>query len=148
MSLIVALAFISIGLWLQYWAWRQKKTMHRSQRWPRATGKVLVSEIREARPNQDEYTTLHFIYSFVVKAQTYTGEKLNHFALEQNMSLEEMQAFIQKYPIQAPIQITYNPEDPADCVLLPNEAQGSKERQALALILLTLGVLMLCLTWS
>lgn len=139
---LVAPVLLCTLLVLPYVIYRQISHGFKSTAWPKATGKILVSEVRETHyerrrhpasgPAEDDRRGLsptyrpYVRYEYWVKGHRYEGENLAY--IDDGSGKEWATGKIEKYPSQKKIIVRYHPLRPETSVL---EA-GAPERGILS----------------
>ena len=91
---------------------RQLTRAYASPEWPRAPGRVIVSDV--SRDDDGSYS-LHVWYSYDVGAHRYRGTRVSFG--RHRAGLEQMTRTAARYPEGALVQPYYDPGDPAVSVL-------------------------------
>ena len=118
---IVALVLARMGVVLE----QQART---ARQWPRAEGRIGASEVEEIRlrPSTDQMTSRWrkgyrslVTYAFTVNGQRYVGERISFGARWEATLPSLVSGLADRYRQGNTVEVYYNPENPADCVLEP-----------------------------
>jgi len=123
-----------IGLWILVSTWKAYLTNQQSLRWPTAAGVITISQEAQRAGNvsdqmrhetqrassEQEYATdtiAQIAYTYTVQGKEYTGWTLGSF-----VAMNVTQALLEKYPKGKAVQVSYNPDNPQQCVVEPTGA--------------------------
>ena len=135
-SQIMSFGVALLGCFLAWHGIRLHRLASASASWPAATGTILACRIRR---DYDEDTGKHWIllleYEYLVGGERFTSGRVRFG--EDNPRMTEMESLRvgDRYPLQSPVTVFYNPANPAQAVL-----EAGETRNALALA--AVGVLM------
>lgn len=96
--------------------WEVRKAAH----WSSASGRIVRSEpgfklvARERGTMPSNMRVANITYEFKVGARTYRGTR---FTLAERVPEEEVAAILERYPVNAAVEVFYDPADPQSCVL-------------------------------
>jgi hypothetical protein len=138
-----------IGLVLLLNSTRSKKKAGASQQWPGVPGSIVVSEVRQSSSTDDDGHTSysyypHVEYSYAVLGQQYSGKQVSFGGVVGTGNPKNAQVMIAKYPLNSPITVYYNPQNPAEAVLERAAGAGAKTSKTIGIILLVLSALIAC----
>ncbi len=114
-SLILGLAIVG-GLLATVWGWKLMARGRATRNWPTVEGVIEVSQVDE-----DEQLP-QVIFSYIVDRQTYR-RRMEYSGGAAPMP-EQVRAYLEKYPLNAPVEVHYDPADPQQATLEPGVASG------------------------
>jgi len=128
LTFLIGGALLGIGLY--HWIRLQD-----SKGWPQAIGTVAKSWVEEGK-DSDGCTsyTVCVQYDYTVQGMHYSGKRVR-FGGHSYSRAKRAQAELDRYPASGAVPVFYDPENPAEAVLL--------RESPLAYILMIFGVLML-----
>lgn len=136
------LAIIVFGVLLRaLQSWR--KTIV-SKSWPTAMGTVLSATVAAGRTSGRNGTSYYplVVYEYAVNGQRYTGNRLR-FGSQIGVELQSWAASaLGKYPAGGSVPVYYNPDNPAEAVLIRN-ASGNWGNIIVLLIMIAAIVIVL-----
>lgn len=137
------------GILLILFSRKSKKKTGASQNWPGIPGMVYVSEVRESASTDDDGHTRiayypHIEYSYSIIGQTYTSKQIAFGGVQGFNNPGQAQTTVGKYKVNSPVQVFYNPENPAEAVLERVAGGGAKTAQVIGIILLVISVMIAC----
>jgi Protein of unknown function (DUF3592) len=96
---------------------------------PATTGAVTQSAISNHQDGNDTLYQWDLAYRYNVNGREWTGRRYRHDATSNTDDImdanqAEVQAYVAKYPADAPVQVFYNPKDPGDALLAPGVRGG------------------------
>lgn len=130
-TLMVALPFVLVALFLLFLAMRSRGKARAARDWSETMGTVLMSgaEARRSHDSDGGYSTSHYpvvVYEYVVNGRRYQSNRFN-FGSEVGYGFQGMaQNRAAKFPQGATIPVFYNPEDPSQSVLEKTGGASSK----------------------
>jgi hypothetical protein len=110
---------------------------------------VFVSEVRQSASTDDDGRTRytyypHIEYTYPISGQAYNSKQIAFGGAQGFNSPNQAQSTLAKYPINSPVQVFYNPQNPSEAVLERAAGGGAKTTQVIGVILLVLSVLIAC----
>jgi hypothetical protein len=137
------------GILLIVYSEKSKRKANSSQFWPNINGTITVSEVRQSSSTDDDGNTSyayypHVEYNYTLAGQSFTGKQIAFGGVQGFNSPGNAQAAISKYPINAPVWIFYNPQNPAEAVLERTLSGAGKVAKIIGIILVVLSVLIAC----
>lgn len=129
---LAASAFcVFLGLWILVSTWRAYITNQQSLRWPTVAGVITISQEAQRPGNvsdqmkheaqrassEQEYATdtvAQIVYKYTIAGKEYTGWALGSF-----VAMNVTQALLEKYPKGKAVKVSYNPNNPQQCVVDP-----------------------------
>jgi multisubunit Na+/H+ antiporter MnhC subunit len=127
--LFVTVLFGAFGLWVWYTTWRGYHKVVASLSWPTVQGVINESAVIERQERfeathdparGDEYYTVRIariVYSYTVNNQEYKASNFSN-------TLDGKEQLVAKYPKGKTVRVSYNPQDPQECMVEPI-AQGN-----------------------
>lgn len=122
--------FIYIALWLGviYFLCIAIPRTLQTKSWPSTQGTITNSQLRKSkRRTKNGVVTMYsadIAYQYTLLGQQYSGTKikwLDHRSSSQNPH----QKLLDKYPLDAQVQVFYKPSKPSICVLEPGFSNGN-----------------------
>ena len=137
------------GILLIVYSEKSKKKANASQFWPNINGTITVSEVRQSSSTDDDGNTSyayypHVEYLYTLAGQNFTGKQIAFGGVQGFNSPGNAQVAISKYPINAPVWVFYNPQNPAEAVLERTLSGAGKVAKIIGIILVILSVLIAC----
>ena len=128
---------------------KSKKKAGASQQWPNVPGMISVSELRQSTNTDDDghisYAYYpHVEYSYSILGQSYTSKQIAFGGVRGFNNPNQAQTALVKYPVNTPVQVFYNPQNPSEAVLERIAGEGAKGTKVIGIILLVLSVLIAC----
>jgi hypothetical protein len=119
---LIGLVFIAVGFGLAWFARRTWKLASASQTWPKTTGKVLKSFVEESEhtDQQDNTVTMYHPqvrYEFNVDGVLYEGKRIQFGGPAGTGVIAKAQAITGRYPVNATVDVYYDPVNPSMCTL-------------------------------
>jgi hypothetical protein len=149
--LLAVLSWTSYGDARMYM--EQLELMRASEAWPVVEGTVLGRGVDEELPGRfslSSRTRYHarLSYDYTVDGERHTGERIcfDNANCGTGTSREDAQALLDQYPVQAVVQVRYNPDAPGQCALRIGEGDGMRKGMRDSLVttgLSVVGVLLL-----
>lgn len=131
----------------------QLERMRSGEAWPVMEGVVLGRGIGEELPGRFSLSSAirhhaRLSYEYTVDGERHTGERICFDSANcgTGTSREDAQALLDQYPVQAVVQVRYNPDAPDQSVLRIGEGDGMRKGMRNSLIatgLSIVGVLLL-----
>ncbi len=122
----IGLVFLAVGLVILFFLLRQLRRAWQSRQWPRVRGTIQHSGTQRkvfyqspSHPaDRVESTTLDFRYDYTVHRQAYTGTRvtLSDSVIKTGRQLQRR---VEQFPPGKTVDVYYNPENPAESVLIP-----------------------------
>jgi Protein of unknown function (DUF3592) len=130
-------------------AWRGQRRANAARAWPRTTGQVLWSGVRETmvrtrvRTSVASYrmTTAYaprVVYAYVVDGTGYQGERLRMGESIISSDTRAAERVVARYPVGSDVMVYYNPADPTDATLDPRSGWGTRVLWMVALLMLVI----------
>jgi hypothetical protein len=101
----------------------QRNRLAASQGWPQATGTVTGGKIVSEYSNDSTGYSLALTYDYLVNGVRYTGKRIG-FSRRSYSRKSRAQSELDRYPLNSGVIVYFNPEKPADAVLV-RESPGS-----------------------
>jgi hypothetical protein len=117
MAQIIIVILVGIGLFLLGFKQSQKSRAARS--WPKAPGIISSAALRSDNSSSDpEMATVSLAleYRFTVSGQEYVGHKIQ-FVERVYSTNRQAKAALAKYPAGCPVEVFFDPQNPANCIL-------------------------------
>lgn len=127
LTIIVVTVFLAIGAALLYSTIKARLKVDAARQWPVTKAAVLTSEIledytRTATGTVNPTYTPAVNYEYQVAGQKFTNARVVFGKIK--FPFLEASDVLTHFPVGAEVDVYYNPEDPADSVLLPKSKQG------------------------
>lgn len=129
-----------IGLILLIESLSRKKAIV-SQNWPSVTGKISLSEVRQSASTDDSgesnyayYPNIEYTYTALGK--DYTARQISTGGVKGTVHPFDAQNIVDQFPVNALVQVYYNPQNPAEAVLEQEVSPGLKTIRVLGIVLL------------
>jgi hypothetical protein len=126
-STISMVASFLVGGGLSIYGLYQRSRLANSQDWPQVTGKITKSAVGIEISTSDTGPSRSYVaeveYEYPAKGAAFTGKRIGftrHSYVRQRKAQEEAA----RYPVNSPVTVHFNPDSPADAVLV-REAPGS-----------------------
>jgi hypothetical protein len=137
------------GILLILFSRKSKKKAGASQNWASIPGMIYVSKVSESASTDDDGHTRiayypHIEYSYSINGQTYTSKQIAFGGVQGFNNPVQAQTIVGKYKINSPVQVFFNPQNPAEAVLERVAGGGAKTAQVIGIILLVISVLIAC----
>ncbi len=118
--------FLAAGAVILFFLLRQLRRAWHSRQWPRVRGVIRQSDTRRkvfyASPSHPadkvETTVLDFRYDYTVHRQAYTGTRVT-LSDKVVKTGRQLQRRVEQFPPGKRVDVYYNPENPAESVLIP-----------------------------
>ncbi len=146
---IFVIVTLAAGVGLLIYSSNTRKKAGQSSQWPAAPGTITVSEVKQSSTT-DEDGAISFTYTprveytYEVAGQSYTGSKVGFGAVLGHSSTGPAQAVTARYPVQAPVQVFYNPANPSEAVLERSAAGSVNATRIIGIVLLVIAVVSTC----
>ncbi len=111
--------FVVIGLASSWAAFLDHRKAQAALAWPATQGKVLFASVREVRGDSTTYKP-DILYEYHAHGLHHSA-KVWRFGAFSNSSKSKTEAIIAEYPYGRDITVFFNPQNPADAVLVPGE---------------------------
>jgi hypothetical protein len=117
------------GLGMFYWFQRTRRLSQESRDWPSARGKVVVSEVREIDTTDDDGKTdtdysPRIEYEYTVGSETHRGSRIQ-FGGPWGVSEAGARIYVERYPLDAEVEVAYDPAAPERCTLERETSRSS-----------------------
>lgn len=114
-----------IGLAIFLFGWLQVRKSNASAAWPTVPGVIAGASIRQDESGDDEGASLgiHLDYRFQVGGRNYAGNRIR-FDETRYDTTKKAQTELAKYPVGMQVQVYYDPQNPANCVLQRSNRTG------------------------
>lgn len=145
-GLWVGIAFLLLGLFTLRWNERKRLLAESACNWPVANAHICESRVQYARPKMDESDCLIFSYRYEVDGVSHIGKSIDLFALEDRLTLAEMEDIARTYPQGAQVKIHYDARYPAVSVIEPGHRVAYFRNRRLGALLALAGCVALGLT--
>jgi hypothetical protein len=117
--------------------WQRLKT-DRSKSWPSAVGTITSSLLEKSNPKRNASFVAAVHYSYRVGAEDYASDRV--FWGPQEGREKQMAELVAAYPAGKNVWVQYEPQNPANAVLLPEMNTGLRPLFGYALALMLLGL--------
>ena len=107
---LTGVGLLAAGVW-------QRNKIAASQSWPQTTGSVTSGSIVREACNDSTGYSVSLTYEYVANGVTYTGERIG-FSRRVYSRGSRAQAELDRYPAGSGVIVYFNPEKPADAVLV------------------------------
>ena len=144
LPLVVGTVFIALGVHTLLWRRRRSHQVASARRWPTASGSILESHLREPAGHDDD-AALVFLYRYDAAGRSWSSRRIDLFGLEERIGREEMEAIVRRYPAGGQVTVHYNPDQPSQAVLEPDNRVASTRVLGLDAALLVAGALFVLL---
>ena len=124
---ITGAGLLAIGLY-------QRRRMRASQDWLQTVGTIRKSAIVVHSDQESTGYAVSVEYEYTANGATYTGRRIG-FSTRQYARKKRAQAELQRYPPGSPVVVYFDPQKPADAVLVRSYPDS--------LVLLGFGILLL-----
>jgi hypothetical protein len=146
---IFVIVTLAAGIGLLLYSANTRKKAEGSAQWPSVPGTITTSEVKESSSTDEDgqisFTyTPHIEYTYDVAGQTYTGKKVSFGAVLGHGNAGPAQTAAARYPVQAPVQVFYNPANPADSVLERTPGGGNNATRIIGIVLIVISILSAC----
>lgn len=94
--------------------------------WPLCPGIVLESEVFKTHLTQPQKTTYtpHIVYQFNVSGETYISNQVYRTSTNASSgNYSSIRSIVDQFKIGDQVDVYYNPDNPADCVLIPTPSK-------------------------
>jgi hypothetical protein len=130
-------------------AWRGQRRANAARAWPRTTGRVLSSNVREVMVRTRSSVGIttyrmttgyvpYVVYTYVVDGAQYQAERLRMGESISSSDTRAAEQAVARYPAGADVTVYYNPADPADATLDPRTTWGTRILWMVVLLLLAI----------
>ncbi len=120
-SILIALALIAFGVFcgvmaaqIAYGNFQARRGARKSQAWPPCEGRVMSANLVHVGVRAGWKPTI--IYAYTVDGVEHTSQRMTFDYIE-NYSRREAQSIMERYPVHAPVQVYFDPEQPQDASL-------------------------------
>ena len=107
--------FVAVGLGLLIGGGITYRNATATQSWPTANGVITFAEIYESRDEDGTSYGLNVSYRYAVNDTPYTGTRIS--LTDYSSSRSYAQGLLEKYNVDTPVTVFYDPADPAKSVL-------------------------------
>jgi hypothetical protein len=140
-------------------AWREQRKALAARRWPKTTGRVVASGVRETTVRVRRSTSVasyrmairyapQVRYEYSVGGRRYQGERLHLGATILSSEAGDAARQAGRFPVGLEVAVYYNPADPEDATLKAEVNWGTWALWILALFLLVMAALLAALLLS
>ncbi len=126
-----------IGVWI-YLFLRALSTKN----WASTTGKIIKGEVINSGTSSGSNSwspTIKYLYS--INDNQFEGDRIKTIVSSYS-STKQAQKELDKYPVNSSVKVYYNPDKPADSVIIPGVAKGIFGILAGGLVLSIVGILL------
>ena len=116
-----------VGGGLSIYGLYQRSRLADCQEWPQVTGKITKSAVGAETSTSETGTSTSYVaqveYEYLAKGAAFTGRRIGltrHSYIRRRKAQEEAG----RYPVNSAVAVYFNPDSPADAVLV-REAPGS-----------------------
>lgn len=114
--------------------------------WPRCDGRITHAAVESARDKDDNETySAHIAYAYSVNGQSFNADRLTWGGRASSGDSRAAEAAVARYPVGSAVQITYNPENPAEAVLEPANTGGLRTLMMVAVTFIAVGLVFLAI---
>ncbi len=118
---ICAIGLIPIGVLLILANLHGRKALDAAQSWPRTTGEIIQSQVRESANVLDENSGALYLldvqYTYQVDGKPYTGRNVTLSDPQSYNTAAEATAISNRYLVGRQVNVYYNPQNPATAVI-------------------------------
>jgi hypothetical protein len=125
MAQVLVVAVIGIGIFLV--GFFQMKKSRAAASWPSAPGTIRKAELGRDQAVDHEATatlTLCIEYNFQASGHEHVGTRIR-FDETLYHSTKEAQKALSQYPVGGPVTVYFDPNNPAECVLMKRNPSGT-----------------------
>jgi len=95
----------------------QRSRLAASQSWPQTTGTITAGSVATEYSNDSTGYSVALTYEYAANGVTYTGKRIG-FSRRTYARRSRAQAALDRYPVNSSVIVYFNPEKPADAVLM------------------------------
>ena len=145
---IFILALGAIGIFLIVYSVRSRRKTAASQTWPSTEGRITRAEVKQSASTDDDGDTSYtyyptVAYEYTVAGRPYTGKLISFGGLKGQRTPAKAQDALLRFPAGVQVPVYYNPEKPAEAVLL-REAGAAKWALGGGIFCLAFGACIAC----
>jgi len=145
--LIVSLAAALVALFILVIWFQEWRNARATRRWPVVSGRVVASKVGSFKGRSSNHTETFYDplveYEYTVDDKTYQGKQIAMGVRVSSRTREVAERRIAAYPVDTPVQVSYDPANPGQAVLEHRVAGGGILLFVAAFIFVVLGVLLL-----
>jgi hypothetical protein len=152
---ILGAVFALVGLPFVWIARRAFARDRAEARWPRAPGLVISARLdrwTETSRDQDgyyrDYTWYKPVvrYTYTVGGQVLEGKRIARAIDDVNTDRKTAQRYVDRYPVEKPIMVLYDPGDPAKALLEVRRSIGAVILLVFGCVWIAIGALLIALS--
>jgi hypothetical protein len=151
-AILFELALIGLGILLIRKNSKDKKKAAESLAWPTILGRVTCSQVEVSESSDEDGTsytyTPHIEYAYILNGLTYTSKQVSFGGVAGTGNTKKSQLVVNQYPLNAVVNVFFNPANPNDAVLEQVAGSGSKGILIGGIVLVVVGVLMALMTFN
>lgn len=118
MELVIALCIAGLGAAGAGWSLFEIGAAYASRHWPRTLGTIVSSSVqRESDDEGGNSYSASIRYTYSVNGTAYTSKRVRFGGSFSWGWRSPAQALQRRYPLQSPVEVHYDPEDPSRSVL-------------------------------
>ena len=126
LSKIIGLILLVAAMKVVMTGWQTYQAGQNSRVWPTTAGKVVSNEIDKSNGSDDDTPyNIYVRYTYQVHGQTFKNNSIRHHAMISFATMDQAEEYIKKYPVGGIVKVYYDPQNPADAMLIPGStAEG------------------------
>jgi hypothetical protein len=145
-SLLTAFGIVGVLLLVRYR--RQLDEAHAAHAWPKASGQVTVSTVKELSTTwaDGESTSEYYAdirYTYQVNGQIQTGKDVAVGGQSPSLVIGPCNALAARYPVGKAVSVYYNPQNPSEAVL-EKHSSGATTSLVIGIIMFLLAACFAC----
>lgn len=129
-GILLVLFIFSIGISLIRKYNNSKKKAKASGNWPSVAGLVTLSQVERSVSSDEDGASYsyapHIEYTYNVNGKNYLSKQVTFGGLSTTGTSQKSQLTIAKFPVNAPVRVFYNPNNPHEAVLETAAGSGAK----------------------
>jgi hypothetical protein len=145
-AILFELALIGLGFILIRKHAKDKKKAAESLGWPTILGRVTCSQVEVSKSSDEDGTSYTYIphieYAYLLNGLTYTGKQVAFGGFTGTGNTKNSQLVVNQYPLNAVVNVFFNPVNPNEAVLEQTAGSGAKGALIGGILLVVIGVLM------
>lgn len=118
-------------------AWQGQRQVFAARQWTRTTGRVISSQVEERLIRQRKSTHVasyrwlkryapQVVYEFQAYKKHFQGTRIHFGEVLYSSEKGSAERVLVRYPAGSPVEVYYNPVNPAESVLEPRTGWGTK----------------------
>jgi hypothetical protein len=117
--LLLVAVFLGVAGLIGYFMMRQLRSALASRNWPAAPGTVLSGTVQALSERHSDGTSTYFVprlrYAYEVDGRRYEGERIRFGQIRE--SERGARKVLEQYPAGSPVEVRYDPANPAEATL-------------------------------